>query len=127
MQQQELVAAQFGATASAYLTSAVHASGADLQQLKDELAALIPETNRPRSRVLDLGCGAGHASFAAAAVAGEVTAYDLSADMLAVVEAAARERGLSNIRTRDYLDAWVRHQLREDVQAGHPESGDANP
>lgn len=100
MQQQELVAAQFGATASAYLTSAVHASGVDLQQLKDELAALIPETNRPRSRVLDLGCGAGHASFAAAAVAGEVTAYDLSADMLAVVEAAARERGLSNIRTR---------------------------
>lgn len=100
MQQQELVAAQFGATASAYLTSAVHASGADLQQLKDELAALIPEANRPRSRVLDLGCGAGHASFAAAAVAGEVTAYDLSADMLAVVEGAARERGLANIRTR---------------------------
>ncbi|SOY86719.1 putative SAM-dependent methyltransferase, UbiE/COQ5 family; putative exported protein [Cupriavidus taiwanensis] len=100
MQQQELVAAQFGATASAYLTSAVHASGADLQQLKDELAALIPAANRARSRVLDLGCGAGHASFAAAAVAGEVTAYDLSADMLAVVEAAARERGLANVRTR---------------------------
>ncbi|WP_316153172.1 class I SAM-dependent methyltransferase [Cupriavidus sp. BIC8F] len=100
MQQQELVAAQFGATASAYLTSTVHASGADLQQLQDELAALIPAANRPRSRVLDLGCGAGHASFAAATVAGEVTAYDLSADMLAVVEAAARERGLANIRAR---------------------------
>lgn len=99
MEQQQLVAAQFGATASAYLTSAVHAQGADLQQLKDELAALIPEDKRPRSRVLDLGCGAGHASFAAAAVVGEVTAYDLSAEMLAVVEAAARERGLANVRT----------------------------
>ncbi|AGW88980.1 SAM-dependent methlyltransferase [Ralstonia pickettii DTP0602] len=100
MQQQQLVAAQFGATASAYLTSAVHAQGADLQQLKDELAALIPEAKRPRSRVLDLGCGAGHASFAAAAVVGEVTAYDLSAEMLAVVDAAAQARGLANVRTR---------------------------
>lgn len=100
MQQQQLVAAQFGATASAYLTSAVHAQGADLQQLKDELAALIPEDKRPGGRVLDLGCGAGHASFAAAAIVGEVTAYDLSAEMLAVVDAAARERGLANVRTR---------------------------
>ncbi len=38
MQQQELVAAQFGATANAYLTSAVHAQGADLEQLKQALA-----------------------------------------------------------------------------------------
>lgn len=94
MQQQELVAAQFGATASAYLTSAVHAQGADLQQLAQELASL------PAARVLDLGCGAGHASFAAAGVAAEVTAYDLSAEMLAVVEGAARDKGLANIRTR---------------------------
>ncbi|KWR87410.1 class I SAM-dependent methyltransferase [Cupriavidus sp. IDO] len=100
MQQQELVAAQFGATASAYLTSAVHAQGADLEHLKQELAALIPEAKRGQSSVLDLGCGAGHASFAAATVAAQVTAYDLSEDMLAVVAGAARERGLANIRTQ---------------------------
>jgi len=94
MQQQELAAAQFGATASAYLTSAVHAQGADLERLKVELG------EKPYKRVLDLGCGAGHASFAAAAVVPEVTAYDLSAEMLAVVEGAARERGLTNIRTQ---------------------------
>lgn len=97
MQQQELVAAQFGATANAYLTSAVHAQGADLEQLKQALAHLKPVAH---SRVLDLGCGAGHASFAAATVANEVVAYDLSAEMLAVVAAAAQERGLANISTQ---------------------------
>ncbi|RZT43014.1 class I SAM-dependent methyltransferase [Cupriavidus agavae] len=97
MQQQELVAAQFGATASAYLTSAVHAQGADLEQLRQALAHLKPVSH---SRVLDLGCGAGHASFAAATMANEVVAYDLSAEMLGVVAAAASDRGLTNIRTR---------------------------
>ncbi len=97
MQQQELAAAQFGATASAYLTSAVHAQGADLERLKQELAEVAPGV--AAKQVLDLGCGAGHASFAAAAVAGEVTAYDLSAEMLAVVRGAAAERGLTNLRT----------------------------
>ncbi len=97
MQQQELVAAQFGATANAYLTSAVHAQGADLEQLKQALAHLKPVSH---SRVLDLGCGAGHASFAAATVANEVVAYDLSAEMLDVVAGAARERGLNNLTTR---------------------------
>lgn len=97
MQQQELVAAQFGATASAYLTSAVHAQGADLEQLRQALAHLKPVTH---SRVLDLGCGAGHASFAAASMANEVVAYDLSAEMLGVVAAAATDRGLANIRTQ---------------------------
>ncbi|MGO4307408.1 class I SAM-dependent methyltransferase [Cupriavidus sp. RAF12] len=97
MQQQELVAAQFGATANAYLTSAVHAQGADLEQLKEALAHLKPVAH---SRVLDLGCGAGHASFAAASMANEVVAYDLSAEMLEVVAGAAQARGLANIRTQ---------------------------
>ena len=97
MQQQELVAAQFGATANAYLTSAVHAQGADLEQLRQALAHLKPVAH---SRVLDLGCGAGHASFAAATAANEVVAYDLSTEMLEVVAGAARDRGLANIRTQ---------------------------
>ena len=67
-----VVGAQFGARASAYLTSAVHAAGADL----DALAALVRD--RPGARVLDLGSGGGHVSFAAAPHVGEVVACDLS-------------------------------------------------
>ncbi|KGC32176.1 class I SAM-dependent methyltransferase [Burkholderia pseudomallei] len=94
MKHHDRVADAFGTTASAaYLTSAVHATGADL----DTFAAEIGAT--PGARVLDLGCGAGHASFAAArGGAHEVIAYDLAPQMLATVEAAARERGLSNVR-----------------------------
>ncbi|HLI21865.1 MAG TPA: methyltransferase domain-containing protein, partial [Stellaceae bacterium] len=51
------------------------------------------------ARVLDLGCGGGHVSFAVAPHVGEVVAYDLSAEMLAVVSKAARERGLGNLKT----------------------------
>ena len=98
MQQPALVAQQFGNTASAYLTSAVHAQGADLTALRDIAAGLTGSAKRPV--VLDLGCGAGHASFAVAPVAESVTAFDLSPEMLAVVAGAARERGLAQIVTQ---------------------------
>lgn len=83
---------QFGEQANAYLTSAVHAQGKDLQRLTQ---LLEPHAG---ARLLDLGCGAGHASFTAAARVAQVVAYDLSAQMLAVVEQAAAEKGLSNIQ-----------------------------
>lgn len=85
---------QFGPAASAYLTSATHAQGADLEKLARIL------NGKSTASVLDLGCGAGHVSFAVAAHAGTVTAYDLSDDMLAVVAAEASRRGLTNIETR---------------------------
>jgi ubiquinone/menaquinone biosynthesis C-methylase UbiE len=94
MQHDQSVAQSFGPQAEAYLTSAVHSSGADLSLLGDAIRA----TGRPR--VLDLGCGAGHASFAAAPFASEVIAYDLTESMLNVVAAAAAERGFANIRTQ---------------------------
>jgi ubiquinone/menaquinone biosynthesis C-methylase UbiE len=91
---------QFGSQASAYLTSAVHASGRDLQQLRTRLA------EHAGSQLLDLGCGAGHASFTAAGVVAQVTAYDLSAQMLEVVAKTAREKGLNNIDTQQgYAEA----------------------
>lgn len=90
------VGEQFGARASAYLTSATHAEGADLAALS-QLAA---EHGAGKS-VLDLGCGGGHVSYAMAPHAGEVVAYDLSADMLAVVAGEAQARGLDNIRTQE--------------------------
>lgn len=89
-----MVSGQFGSRAAAYLSSAVHAQGADLEAL----AALVK--GRASARVLDLGCGAGHVSFAAAPHAREVVAYDLSPEMLAVVARAAAERGFGNIETR---------------------------
>jgi SAM-dependent methyltransferase len=84
---------QFGPQAAAYLTSSVHAQGDDLLRVGRSFAG---ERN---ARVLDLGCGAGHLSFAIAPQVREVTAYDLSAEMLATVAEAARQRGHANIRT----------------------------
>jgi len=90
-QHEKVVERQFGERASAYLHSTVHAQGAEFEKLRSLLAG------HPDARVLDLGCGAGHVSFQIAALAGEVLAYDLSADMLAVVASAAEERGIGNI------------------------------
>ena len=90
-----VVNAQFGARAAAYLSSAVHAAGGDL----DALAALL--RGQSEARVLDVGCGAGHVSFAVAPQVHEVVACDLSPEMLAVVAAAAHERGLANVATRE--------------------------
>ena len=61
----DLVRRQFGAVADAYATSTYHASGADLAALVQ--AAGLSGTEH----VLDLGCGAGHASLALAAHAAE--------------------------------------------------------
>lgn len=92
--QEALVGGQFGARAAAYLGSAVHAQGADLEALADLVRG------QSEARVLDLGCGAGHVSFHVAPHVGEVIAYDLSPQMLEVVAHSASERGLRNIKTR---------------------------
>lgn len=95
MDQQQLTVKQFGARAASYLNSAVHSKGADLDRLTE-----LVHKSKPAS-VLDLGCGAGHASFAAAAGgAKRVIAYDPSADMLAVVAAEAARRGFTSLETR---------------------------
>lgn len=91
MKQSAVAAKQFGETASAYLTSAVHAQGEDLNSLRAVVA------NRQAAKVLDLGCGGGHASFAVAPVAASVVACDLSPQMLEVVAGAAQQRGFANI------------------------------
>jgi SAM-dependent methyltransferase len=88
------VSAQFGPQAAAYVASAVHARGPDLDAL-----ATILQRERPH-RLLDLGCGGGHVSFTAAPFVGEVVAYDLSEAMLEAVRVEAARRGVSNIATR---------------------------
>jgi SAM-dependent methyltransferase len=86
-----LVGDQFGAHAAAYVTSAAHATGPDLARITELLRG------QDRARVLDLGCGGGHASFAAAPEVGRVVAYDLAPEMVAAVEAEAARRNLRNI------------------------------
>jgi len=88
-----LVGGQFGSRAEAYLKSAVHAQGEDLQSLVARMAG------KSGARVLDLGCGGGHVTFHIAPLVREVVAYDLSPEMLEVVSRTARERGLANIAT----------------------------
>jgi ubiquinone/menaquinone biosynthesis C-methylase UbiE len=88
------VGQSFGPRAEAYLTSTVHAQGADLESLREMVAST------PEATVLDLGCGAGHVSFAVAPAAREVVACDLTDTMLRVVEATAAERALTNVRTQ---------------------------
>lgn len=85
---------QFGEQAKAYLTSAVHAQGPDLNYVAERLASF------PQAEVLDLGCGAGHVSFMAAPLVKSVTAYDLSEQMLNVVKTTANERQLTNLFTQ---------------------------
>lgn len=92
--QAENVQSQFGPRAKSYLTSAVHAQGEDLAHF----AAMLAEEGAG-TRVLDMGCGGGHMSFAAAPFVREVVAYDLSPEMLAVVAHAAGERGYGNVLT----------------------------
>ena len=89
MDQQRMSVSQFGSKAANYLMSAVHATGADLERLKAMASQLHP------NRALDLGCGAGHVSFALAhGGARRVTACDPSTEMLEVVAQVATTRGL---------------------------------
>jgi len=92
--QNTLAATRFGAAAAAYLGSAAHAQGDDLNRL----AALA--RSQPGLSALDLGCGAGHVAYALAAGGASVTACDPAPEMLAVVEAEARRRGLATIGTQ---------------------------
>jgi len=88
------VADQYGPRAGDYVTSAVHASGADLDQIEAALRG------RSTARVLDLGSGGGHVSYRAAPHVAEVVAVDLTAEMMDAVARTAAERGLSNVRTQ---------------------------
>ena len=90
---EKVVEAQFGPQARAYVESAVHASGADLDAVEALVRKLSPQ------RALDLGAGGGHVAYVMARHARHVVAADLSRQMLAAVAATARGRGLSNIET----------------------------
>lgn len=89
----KVVEAQFGSQAQAYVASAVHAAGEDLDALEAIAVREQPD------RAIDLGSGGGHVAYRLARHARSVTAADLSAQMLDAVRETARQRGLSNIDT----------------------------
>jgi len=92
----QAVVAQFDPQAQAYLTSAVHAAGPDLEHAKQLVARLEPA----QASMLDLGCGAGHLGFALAPHFDRVIAADPSPGMLTTVSAAAAQRGLPQIQVQ---------------------------
>ena len=89
-----VVGDQFGPRARAYVESAVHSAGEDLDALEMLVRQAAP------AHALDLGCGGGHVAYRLAKHARRVTAIDLSAEMLAAVRATAVEKGLANIETQ---------------------------
>jgi ubiquinone/menaquinone biosynthesis C-methylase UbiE len=88
-----LVQEQFGKTAASYLTSKVHAKGASLERLV-ELTA--PQKGW---RVLDIATGGGHVAYTFAPHVARVWATDITQEMLELVKAEAKKRGLANLRT----------------------------
>jgi SAM-dependent methyltransferase len=85
---------QFGAVATAYATSAVHAAGPDLRLLVETANLSGGES------VLDLGCGAGHTALALAPNAAQIIALDVTPEMLEVAQQLAGARGITNISFR---------------------------
>ncbi len=86
-----LVQQQYGAHASAYVTSAVHAQGASLKRLVE---LIQPQQDW---RALDVSTGGGHTALAFAPFVREMIASDLTPEMLAAAEKFIRAQGVTNV------------------------------
>ncbi len=92
--QNDLTAVQhrFGEVANAYVTSTVHASGADLGWMVEAAAPKGTE------QVIDVATGAGHTALAFAPYVAEVIAVDVTLPMLEAAQQLATSRNMKNIR-----------------------------
>jgi SAM-dependent methyltransferase len=86
------VAAQFGPSAAAYVASAGHAAGPDLEQL------LAWGRRRGAARVLDVATGGGHTALAFARFTPSVVAVDLTVPMLQAARSFMAAQGAPGIR-----------------------------
>ncbi|MEP6693982.1 MAG: class I SAM-dependent methyltransferase [Chloroflexota bacterium] len=98
------VRAQFGKTAAAYVSSATHASGEDLERL---IAVAAPKAG---DRALDLGCGVGHtlrrlAPMVAFAVGADATLEMMQAGRASVVSAPNTAFAQSDATALPFADA----------------------
>ncbi len=85
---------QFTAAAAAYVVSAVHRGGPDLDAL------LVLAGDVAGARVLDVGAGAGATALALAERGASVVALDLTPAMLEKAREQAAERGIATLETR---------------------------
>ena len=90
--QKATVQAQFGGNAEAYVQSAGHASGEDLDRL------LRWGRQRAAARVLDVATGGGHTALAFAGFTPTVVATDLTPAMLRAAQHFSLEQGVTGIR-----------------------------
>jgi len=88
---EQQVRQQFGAAAAAYVTSAAHAGGEDLQRL-----VAWGRSRRP-GRVLDVATGGGHTALAFAEFSTRVVAVDVTEPMLIAARRFLDGRGVGNI------------------------------
>ena len=86
-----LVQKQFGANASKYATSPVHAKGASLARLVELVQP------QPDWEALDVASAAGHTAFVFAPHVAHVVSSDLTPEMLPVAAKGAAEKGLNNL------------------------------
>lgn len=93
MTSKSLVQQQFGAFASAYVTSAVHAKGASLTRVVELVAP------RKDWHALDVATGAGHMALAFAPHVARVVASDITPQMLAEAAKLAAKQGHVNVET----------------------------
>ena len=90
--QKAQVQAQFGQSAQAYVTSAGHAGGEDLERL------VAWGRRRGAGRVLDVATGGGHTALAFAGFTPAVIATDLTLPMLEAARGFIRDKGAANVR-----------------------------
>jgi SAM-dependent methyltransferase len=86
------VQAQFGPSAAAYVASAGHAGGPDLDQL------LAWGRRRESARVLDIATGAGHTAVGFSRFTPSVVAMDLTLPMLGAARDFAAREGAGAVR-----------------------------
>ena len=89
--QHEINQKQYQDKSESYLKSAVHAQGVEFEKMQ----GIIQKYQL--KHVLDLGCGGGHVSYQIAPFAEQVTAYDLTAEMVQLVVEQAKRKNLNNI------------------------------
>ena len=89
-----LVQKKFGDAARDYADCAVHTEGPSLTRLTELIAPM------PTWRQLDVATGAGHTALAFAPNLAKATASDITPEMLREVKRLAKERGLTNVVTR---------------------------
>jgi ubiquinone/menaquinone biosynthesis C-methylase UbiE len=87
----ENVRQQFAKNAHNYVTSALHAAGEDLSVL---VSASEADTSMD---VLDIATGGGHVANALAPLAGHVTAFDLTEEMLIAAAEFIKKNGHTNV------------------------------